>query len=266
MPPVDNPWIVRRNVSRDATLRVFCVPYAGAGAAIFRDWHNAFPSHIEVCAIEPPGRFARQGDPVPTDMSAYADAMEAALGPFLDVPFAFFGYSLGALMAFECARRVRARRGLEPSSLIVAAHKAPQLAHRNGQLSGIPKSEFVPAIERRYGPLDPAIRSEPQVLDMVVNIMRTDLKLLEDYRYEAGQAFECPILAVGGLSDESVTQTELEGWREQTARAFRVEMLSGGHFFLRTSASALHALVRSELERCAPSPASTRPYGTSLDV
>jgi medium-chain acyl-[acyl-carrier-protein] hydrolase len=242
-----SPWIVRRVPRDKAKLRLFCFPHAGAGSVIYRDWFGAFPEHFDVCAIEPPGRLARRRERSIGEVGEFTKALELALDPYLDMPFAFVGYSLGSLMAFELARALRRHRKLEPAHLIVAAHKAPQMPRRQTPISGEPKHAFVRELERRYGPFEPVIKADPEMLDMVVDIMRIDLAMLENYQYQAEAPLACPILAIGGSEDVSLIPAELEGWGAQTAAAFRTEWFPGGHFFMREHGSKLRALVNSQI-------------------
>jgi surfactin synthase thioesterase subunit len=230
-----------------AALRLFCFPYAGAGSAVYRDWASDFPESVDVCAIEPPGRFARHREPLPSELSGFVRSLDAAIDPYLDLPFAVFGYSLGALMAFEWLRLLRRRRGPEPKHLTVAAAKAPQLPLRLPAISAEPTPALIAELERRYGALEPAVKGDPEMLEIAVKIMRADLGMLEHYAYREEPRLACPILAVGGTADVSSFPTELEAWRLQTSRDFRATWLPGGHFFLRTSGSELRALVKREL-------------------
>ena len=245
LPP--SPWIVRRAPRDRAALRLFLLPHAGAGAVIYRDWPAAFPDAIDVCAIEPPGRFARRHEPQPKDAVQFGRDLARAIAPYLDRPFAFFGYSLGALMAFECARTLRREHGAEPSYLIAAAHKAPQLRPRARPISREPSAAFVAEVERRYGPLEPMIRNDPEMLALVIEMMRVDLGMVENYRYVEEPRLNCPILALGGTEDSSVNSEELAAWSQQTSMAFRSHALPGGHFFLRSVPDELRRLVCESL-------------------
>ena len=247
-----SPWFMRPMPRDRATLRLFLFPHAGAGSVIFRDWHADFPASVDVCAVEPPGRLARRSERPFADVLEFARAFDQALEPLLDLPFAFFGYSLGALKAFECARLLRSRRKLHPSHLIVAAHKAPHLPRRLAPISREPKPALVRELERRYGPLEPIIKADPEMLDAVLDIMRNDLGMVENYRFSLEAPFDCPILAIGGTEDVSLQQEEIEGWREHTTAEFRSESLPGGHFFLRNRGAELRALVRDQLIRARP--------------
>src|ERR1039458_7197841 len=102
-----DPWISCRRPGPEARLRLFCFPYAGAGALIFRTWSDGLPADVEVCPVQLPGRGTRLMERPFTQLSLLIEALAQALVPFLDKPFAFFGHSLGALVSFELARRIR---------------------------------------------------------------------------------------------------------------------------------------------------------------
>src|SRR5262245_38688233 len=149
MSQIPNPWISARPDRPEAALRLFCFPHAGASAAVFRPWIRALPKHVDLCRFEPPGRFGRPTDPAIDDMESFLNSFDGAAGQLLDRPFAVFGYSLGAIMAFEWARLVRSRRGVEPVCLIVAARGAPHLNTPMPIFSDLPDAELLSALERR---------------------------------------------------------------------------------------------------------------------
>lgn len=243
----NSPWLIRRTPRDDASLRLFCFPHAGAGAVIFKDWYADMPAHVDVCAIEPPGRLARRHESPILGMSAFVAALEVALDPFLDIPCAFFGYSLGAVMAFELARALRRHKRILPTQLMVAAARAPQLPRKLAAISREPKARFVQELERRYGPIDPLIKAEPEMFAIVLEIMRVDLGLLENYQYQSEAPLECPILAIGGTEDASMVAADVDAWRDQTSQSFAGKQLPGGHFFLRTQGKQLQSLVREQI-------------------
>ncbi|MGO9606242.1 MAG: thioesterase II family protein [Candidatus Binataceae bacterium] len=118
-------WIPFRKPGPGARLRLFCFPYAGAGALIFRNWSDALPADVEVCPVQLPGRGTRLMERPFTQLSPLVEALADALVPLLDKPFAFFGHSLGSLVSFELARRIRKQYGVDPLGLFVSAGPAP---------------------------------------------------------------------------------------------------------------------------------------------
>ena len=116
--PVPNP---------QATLRLLCFPYAGGTATIYRAWPALLPSHIELIAVELPGHGARMAEPLYSDIAPLIDDLARQMPALLDRPIAFFGFSMGSLIAYELAQRLYQERGFELDHLCVAAHRAPQL-------------------------------------------------------------------------------------------------------------------------------------------
>jgi surfactin synthase thioesterase subunit len=223
---------------------LFCFPYAGGGAAVYNEWFNEMPSSIDVCAIEPPGRLVRGAEPAHAELPDFVRALDSALEDQLDRPFAIFGYSLGGLMAFEWARALQRRGGRQPTQLIIAACSAPHLPSLYPSISHQTDDAFLPAVEQRYGELDRYLRSDPDMLARILGILRTDLRMLERYRYDPAEPLDCPILVVGGRDDLGLGRPRLEAWQAQTTSTCRVEILPGDHFFLRTQSVQLLSLVR----------------------
>jgi medium-chain acyl-[acyl-carrier-protein] hydrolase len=112
--PAVNPWLLRIRERPRARVRLFCFPYAGAGASMFHRWPDALRSDVEVLPVQLPGRETRYREPLHRRIEPLAAALATALGPALDRPFAFFGYSLGGLLAFETARELRRRSSALP--------------------------------------------------------------------------------------------------------------------------------------------------------
>ena len=126
-------WIAGRKPNPLARLRLFCLPYAGGSALIFRAWSNALPADIEVCPIQLPGRSTRSKEQPFTEISALIQVLAQALSSLLDRPFAIFGHSLGALIGFELARQLRRQYSLSPVRLFVSGGRAPQESRRDSR-------------------------------------------------------------------------------------------------------------------------------------
>src|SRR6185437_14927625 len=118
---ISNPWLAPLDSPSSASLRLFCFPHAGGGAAIYRTWSGAFPSSVEVCPVLLPGREARLREPAYFSVFPLIDTLVPAIIPFLDMPFVLFGHSMGALIAFELVRELRRRRHRLPECLFVSA-------------------------------------------------------------------------------------------------------------------------------------------------
>jgi surfactin synthase thioesterase subunit len=136
------PWLyVPRNDVR-MTTRLFCFPYAGGSAAIFREWPREFPESVQVCNVELPGRGRRLFEPPFTSMGPLVEEAARALADYLDRPFAIFGHSLGALVAFELARYLRVACGARPTHLFLSATRAPQTIRPESTKYDLPVATF----------------------------------------------------------------------------------------------------------------------------
>jgi pyochelin biosynthesis protein PchC len=101
-------------------VSLFCFPHAGGAASYFRGWPAGLAPGIEVLAVQYPGREDRAVEPCLTTVADLADQIQAALGPSLPGTFAFFGHSMGAILAFEVARRIAREQGRGPAHLFVS--------------------------------------------------------------------------------------------------------------------------------------------------
>jgi medium-chain acyl-[acyl-carrier-protein] hydrolase len=224
-------WIPLRKPVPEARLRLFCFPYAGAGALIFRNWPEGLPADIEVCPVQLPGRGTRLTERPFTQLSPLVEALAQALVPLLDRPFAFFGHSLGALISFELARRVRRRYGVHPVRLFVSAGRAPQIPHRGPPIHVLPEKEFLAELRRLNG-TPGELLDHQELMEIMLPILRADFELYETYVYSSELPLNCAISAFGGLQDRSVNDSDLEAWRAQTSVSFSLRMFPGDHFFL----------------------------------
>lgn len=245
-----NPWLVRWANHQAAGLRLFCFPYAGGSAWSFCNWQQALSIEVEVCGIELPGRATRQSETPHTRLSTLNQAMAEVLLPYLDKPFAFFGHSMGALISFEFARYLRRKHQLEPRHLFVSGRGAPQMPYRETRTYDLPDDEFIKDLLRDGSP---EYALDPQLIRLLLPMMRADFELVETYVYEPEPPLTCPITVFGGLQDESVSREQLHKWQLQTTSYCSVVTLPGNHFFIKTAQSELLYTISQELN---PRPAS----------
>lgn len=220
-------------------LRIFCLPYAGGGASIYRPWVRHLPPEVQVCPIQLPGREERLNETPFVQTSPLVENAAEALSPHLDVPYVLFGHSLGALLAFELARELR-RLGLPaPRHLFVSAARAPHLAPRERAIHALPEGEFVAELCRRYGGMPPAVLQSAELMAMLLPILRADLAVLETYLHGIEPPLECPVGAFTGTEDPHVRREEVAAWREHTSGGFTLQLLPGGHLYLKDDPTAV---------------------------
>ena len=199
---------------------------------------------VEVISVQLPGREDRVSEVALTEMSSVVDGILSEIGPFLDRPLVLFGYSVGALIAFEVAQELSDRVGYVPSKLVVAALGAPHLPNPNPELHRLPDEELLSALDELDG-IPQQIRATPALLTLLLPTLRADHQLKETYVYRHRDPLGCPIQAFGGLDDPLVDQVRLRGWGEQTSSGFDMKVYPGDHFFLKTQeANVLEVLVR----------------------
>lgn len=241
-----DPWLACRKRKPHARLRLFCFPYAGGSAAIFRTWPDGLPADVEVCPVQLPGRGTRLMEPPFTRLSPLIQALAHALFPLLDKPFALFGHSLGALVSFELARHLRRQYGLHPVRLFVSAGRAPQIPHRDLPMHSLPGEEFVAKLRRLNGTPSEVFEHE-ELMEIVLPLLRADFALYETYVYSTEPPLNCPISTFGGLQDRNVSHGDLVAWRDQTTGSFSLRMFPGDHFFLNTTQPLLLRVLSQEL-------------------
>ena len=251
-------WLVRKPARGHYRFRLFCFPHAGAGASAYRLWPAGLPSELEVCAVQTPGRESRLREPPYADMGSLVDATLEALQPVLDFPFAFFGHSMGAVVAAELTVALGRRGGPLPAHLFLSGHRAPHLPDPEPLLGGLVDDLFVTEINRRYGGIPPEILQERELMELLLPGLRADIRALESYRPTTALHLGCPVSVFGGTDDRRATRGQLEAWREGATGVFRVNMFPGGHFYLDTCRPLVLADVSATLAPIieAPNPAA----------
>ncbi len=241
-------WMSRPVVNPHARIRLFCFPYAGGGASLYRAWSEGLPAEIEVCLVHLPGRESRLADQPFTHLPPLIDALGAAIQQYRDLPTAFFGYSMGALISFELARYLRRENGQVPACLFLAAHRAPHLPDPNPGLHCLSEEAFIDGL-RRLGGTPPSVLGNVELIRLLLPMLRADFALCESYTYSPEQPLACPISVFGGLDDDRVSREDLAAWREQTRGHFLLRMLPGDHFFLHTAGDFLLQAVSRDIRR-----------------
>jgi medium-chain acyl-[acyl-carrier-protein] hydrolase len=242
----NSPWLTLPSPNPKARLRLFCLPYAGGAATLFRAWPNMLPPDVEVVALQPPGRGTRLLEPAFTRLTALVEAAMEVIVPELDRPYAFFGHSMGAMLSFELARALRRERIAGPARLFVSGRRAPQTPSDEPPSYNLPDDEFIEELRQLNG-TDQEVLEHPELMQLMLPLLRADFELVQTYEYKPEPPLDCPISAYGGLEDFEEGQETLEAWREQTTASFSLRMFPGDHFYLQkkgTQGLLLEALSR----------------------
>ncbi|MBY8879816.1 thioesterase II family protein [Actinacidiphila acidipaludis] len=230
-------WFRRHPSVTGPRLRLVCLPHAGGAASFFHAWGGAFGPDVEVLAARYPGRQDRIADPFLEDMASLADAVTAALPPFLDRPLALFGHSMGASLAYEVTLRLRERYGFRPEGLFVSGREAPHLVTPK-DIHLRDDDQLVDEV-LRLGGVDTALLAEPGLRDLVLPAIRSDFKVSGTYRAAGPVPVGTPVTAYVGDQDPNVTPEDVAAWEQVAGGGFAMRVFPGGHFYLEPERDAL---------------------------
>ncbi len=247
-PQAPSQWFARAKPNPQVRLRLFCFPYAGGNAHAFRRWQQQLPPGVEVLAAHLPGRGSRTRERPHTSITALVEELGRAVRPYLDLPFAFFGHSMGAVIGFELARLLRREGAIVPAHLFVSGRRAPQIPETDPPTYNLPDAELIEEVRRLNG-TPPEVLEHPELVELMLPLLRADFQMIETYRYVDEPPLDCPVSAFGGLQDSEVTREHLDAWREQTTSGFVRRMFDGDHFFLHRAEQALLTTIAGELHR-----------------
>ncbi|PRQ06489.1 thioesterase II family protein [Enhygromyxa salina] len=243
---------VRADSMTAARLPLLCFPHAGGGGLGYRSWSQGLPAHVGVWPIELPGRESRVAEAPFRRIPALVDALVEALSGHLDRPYALFGHSMGAVLAFEFARGLRRVGGRGPELLVVSARRGPTVYEvQPTRLHDRPDVELV-AYLRRLGGTPREVLDDPAMASFVLGALRADFEMLETWAYTPELALDCPILAFAGRSDPHAPATDVARWRELTTGAFELCELPGDHFFIHPERAAVLERIGAALDRPHP--------------
>lgn len=236
------PAIAYRKPSPGATHRLVCIPFAGGTARAYLDWIPRLSPRVDVCPIQLPGREGRMGEPLPTSVEAIVSEIDEAIATLPPLPVVLFGHSMGAMIAYEVAQRMAAR-GAAPHHLVVAGRVAPQCPLREERVSHLDDAAFTEKL-RELGGTPEAVFDIPELLELLLPIVRADMRLFETYEHDpARPPLPTPVTALSGRDDPWVAIDDADAWRAVTDDRFRLELFDGGHFFLDEHREAIWTIV-----------------------
>jgi medium-chain acyl-[acyl-carrier-protein] hydrolase len=248
---LSNKWVLFPRPNPAATMRLFCFHYAGGSAQVFHHWPERLPPSVEMGALQLPGRGSRLRELHVRRLAPLSQVVAQELMLYLDKPFVFFGHSLGGLLCFETARRLRHEYRRDPTHLFVSAAEAPHRRSRQELISCLPKSAFVKKLHEFNG--TPAeILQNDELLDLMLPTIRADFELYETYEYHPSPPLECPMTIYGGLEDPEVAAGSLAAWSEMTVGGCEMRMFPGDHFYLNSSQAIFLQTFAGDLLRLCP--------------
>lgn len=229
-----------------AQLRLVCFPQAGAGASVFHGWAQRLPESIELVAVQYPGRQDRRHEEPFADLEALAAAAAQALQPLFDRPVAFFGHSLGAIVAFEVARRLQPRFPTPLERFIVSARRSP--AQRAANTYDFSRDEDLRHYLSRLGNGAMVLRDQ-ELWGLLVPALRADLLMSQRYRYAGGAPLTCPLILVAAGEDRGCTIEDMRGWSGYTISSTQEYVIGGDHYYVDTPPAELFAILAGAASR-----------------
>lgn len=242
-----DPWFFCNKPKPQASVRLFCFPFSGGGASIYRSWPDAMGNEIEVQAVQLPGRETRYNEARELNINVLVKNIVKALEIYQDKPFAFFGYSLGALLAFEVCRALAKHNMNAPIHLFVAAMRAPQTARIHEPLSPLPDEKFIQQVEYYYQPQGEAWNNS-ELRDLFMPVLKDDMALADNYIYLDEMPLSCPIDVFTGKQDLGAPPHLTATWHEQTSDKTHYHGYQGGHFFIEEHLKDVQSVVLETLE------------------
>ncbi|WP_217554347.1 thioesterase II family protein [Streptomyces sp. GbtcB6] len=240
-------WLRRFTPLSGSSATLVCFPHAGGAASSFVPLSRALAPEVEVVAVQYPGRQDRRQDPPAESIEELADAVFGALGPELPRDCAFFGHSMGAVVAFEVARRYERRPDTAgPVRLFASARRAPSL--RRDDRVHLRGDAGIIAELRRLSGTDQALLADEELMAMLLPALRADYRAIETYRLAPQDArIGCPITVLVGDADPVATIEDATAWRAHSTSDVDVRVLPGGHFYLDGQSDAVAREIRGAL-------------------
>lgn len=222
-------WCRRYRPAADAPYRLICFPHAGGASTYYMPVAAALSPRVDVVAIQYPGRQDRRGEPAIDDIGVLADRIHEVVRDQVDRPVTFFGHSMGAIVAFEVARRLQAE-GRSVTRLFASGRRAPS-THRDESIHLRDDAGVITEMRHMSG-TDSVVLADEELLRAVLPAMRADYRAIETYRCATDAVLTCPISALVGDDDPKTTVDEARAWERHTSGPFELEVFPGGHFYL----------------------------------
>jgi medium-chain acyl-[acyl-carrier-protein] hydrolase len=231
---------------KSGEIPLFCFPYAGGASSVFRDWQADLPWPIRSLPVQLPGREGRWQEGAFSDIRTAVVAIADALGSVMRHPFALFGHSMGAFIAFELTRELRSRKRPSPMRLLVSGCRAPHLPDPDPAVYNMPADRFVKELIRLNGAPAEVLRNS-EYMELMFPMLRADFELCDTYTYEPDELLELPISGFGGWDDRKVRPDQLTQWGQHTRAGYIERTFPGDHFFLNNSRTELLAAITADL-------------------
>ena len=209
---------------------MFCFSYAGGSAQIFKTWGDILPAEIEVCAIQLPGRAGRFREPRYTSVSTAVSALTGEIEHLANKPFALYGHSLGAAMAFEMGLSLE-KRGRGPRLVAASGMMSPTNPSKEPAIYHLPDAQFRQKVKEFDGTPKEILEHE-ELMDLMMPLLKADFTMADTYVYQPGRILSCPLHVHAGTEDPHTDEEGLLDWKNFTSAGFSQKTFQGDHFFV----------------------------------
>jgi surfactin synthase thioesterase subunit len=241
-------WVRRYHTAPGNTTRLVCFPHAGGSASFFHPMSARHSPGVDVVALQYPGRQDRRREPCIATISALADVIAGELRSLSEKPTIFFGHSMGAVLAFEVARRLEHNGPGAPKAIIASGRRGPS-TQRDEKVHLGSDDDVIADIKLLNG-TDISLLND-ELMQLALPAIRSDYRAIETYTCEAGRAVRCSITAMTGDADPKTTVDEARAWDSHTEGSFRVDVYTGGHFFIVEHQVAVNDEIARQLKALA---------------
>ncbi|XP_004691164.1 PREDICTED: S-acyl fatty acid synthase thioesterase, medium chain [Condylura cristata] len=233
----------------DALFRLICFPWAGGGSIYFAKWGHKMNNFVEVHSIRLAGRETRAEEPFTSDMQQVVDEIVCALLPILqDKPFAFFGHSLGALIAFKTALHLKEKYKQEPVHIFVSSITPPHLKaqyHKAGE-EELTEEQILQYI-KDFGGTSKNIIEDKELSKQYITKVMADANLFNNFNFDAPPeaVLSCDLTCFTGSEDIA---KDIKAWKDVTSGSFNSHVLPGNHFYLMEPAN--ETFIKNYIIQC----------------
>lgn len=241
-------WLMGDKPGPEVEIRLFCFPFAGGSAAAYRMWSRLAPRHVHVSGVEYPGRGMRLAEEPVRSLPPLIRNLAGLIEPLLHEPFAFFGHSMGGIVAYELTRALRARGVPQPRHLFISGAGAPGEPSALRCLADAGDDEVIEEL-RTLGGTPPELFDNAELMELAVRALRADSTALGTYEHREQPPLQVPITVFGGRADDLVPPAHLRGWSALTTAGCRLRLFPGDHFFLYPASREILATVSQTLGR-----------------
>jgi len=234
-----NQWFSFPKENSEADLRLFCLPYAGGSSHVYYPWQDKLSSDIEICAIQLPGRGIRFTETPYTDHKKMVIDLVDDMVEYLDKPYALFGHSMGALLAYEVAQEIKKRGLPQASHLFVSGRRAMHINNESQPIHDLPEEQLISELKKLNG--TPAeVLENKDLMSLVLPMIRADFQLCETYLHNVEhKKLDLNITSFEGVNDHKARGINVSAWQDLTSGIYQGIQLSGDHFFIHSSEQKL---------------------------